>query len=119
MGITVRILGVPPIKRTWDWGARLVNIVGEPVKYKKESSGEDEVEPIWDRVFSTRVRLDVDRPLVKGNYDTKDGGVKRWYAFQYERLPTFCMRCGRLGHEEENYNWVPTEQELDELSGRL
>lgn len=55
---------------------------------------------VWRSYFRVRVRLDVRRPLRAGMKIKKDGGSWLWLDFKYERLPTFCFLCGKIGHGE-------------------
>ncbi|VFQ81500.1 unnamed protein product [Cuscuta campestris] len=54
----------------------------------------------WSSYLRIRVKLDVQKPLKKGTRLKREG--KEWFHvdFAYERLPTFCFVCGRLGHGE-------------------
>ncbi|MBA0633935.1 hypothetical protein Godav_029079 [Gossypium davidsonii] len=45
-----------------------------------------------------RVKLNVQRPLCRGIFVSIGNGNKFWIPFKYEKLPTFCFGCGRLGH---------------------
>ncbi|VFQ63346.1 unnamed protein product [Cuscuta campestris] len=54
----------------------------------------------WSSYLRIRVKLDVQKPLKKGTRLKREG--EEWFHvdFAYERLPTFCFVCGRLGHGE-------------------
>ena len=49
-----------------------------------------------------RVELPLNKPLRRGGYLVNGEGEKVWVMFKYERLPTVCYRCGRLGHDDRH-----------------
>ncbi|KAF4346204.1 hypothetical protein G4B88_018315 [Cannabis sativa] len=48
-----------------------------------------------------QVRLDLNRPLLAGVSLPELGQKKVWSYFKYERLPSFCYKCGVIGHLED------------------
>lgn len=50
------------------------------------------------RFLHIKVELDLRKPLKRGTVVRYQGKDQRVY-FRYERLPTFCFACGRLGHQ--------------------
>lgn len=44
-----------------------------------------------------RVELQINKPLRRGGYITSLDGERIWITFKYERLPTICFICGRIG----------------------
>ncbi|MFQ6634406.1 hypothetical protein Gotur_011216 [Gossypium turneri] len=45
-----------------------------------------------------RIQLNVQKPLRRGIFVSTGNGNKCWIPFKYEKLPTFCFGCGKLGH---------------------
>nr|POE50972.1 hypothetical protein CFP56_31126 [Quercus suber] len=49
-----------------------------------------------------RVELEIDKPLRRGAYIASSEGERLWLTFKYERLPSVCFVCGRLGHDKKH-----------------
>ena len=54
--------------------------------------------------------LQLDKPLRHGGKIASVEGEKFWVNFRYERLPTFCFHCGRLGHDMKHCQEIPNKQ---------
>ena len=52
--------------------------------------------------FRVRVRIDISLPLCRGRVLALEDGKECWVSFKYERLPTFCFLCGKLGHDDKH-----------------
>jgi hypothetical protein len=48
-----------------------------------------------------RVRLDILKPLCRGQKARRADGTELWISFKSERLPNYCYWCGRLTHAEK------------------
>ena len=52
------------------------------------------------------MRIKVDLPLEKllrcGGKITNMEGGKFWVTIKYERLPTFCFQCCKMGHDDKH-----------------
>lgn len=53
------------------------------------------------KFMRVRVELQIYKPLRRGGYLTSKDGERTWLTYKYERLPTICFSCGRLGHDEK------------------
>ena len=49
-----------------------------------------------------RVDLPIDKPLRRGGNVVGMDGDKYWVHYKYERLPTFCFLCGKMGHDDKH-----------------
>ncbi|MBA0878325.1 hypothetical protein Goshw_007137 [Gossypium schwendimanii] len=54
-----------------------------------------EINGEWCRL---KINLDVQKPLRRGIFVSVNNKNKWWISFKYEKLPTFCFGCGKLGH---------------------
>ncbi|CAN1145984.1 Uncharacterized protein At4g02000 [Linum perenne] len=86
----------------------LANFVGEFVSYdEKDTMNSAEM------VLRMRVRLDFREPLKRENKIKRANGEWAVAKFRYEKLPTFCFICDRLGHIDRHcgiYFRLPDEQ---------
>ena len=44
-------------------------------------------------------------------------GDRCWVSFKYERLPTFCFSCGKIGHDEKHCRVVTEKQSMEKQYG--
>ncbi|XP_030923306.1 uncharacterized protein At4g02000-like [Quercus lobata] len=51
-----------------------------------------------------RVLMDVSLPLCCGRVISVESGKIMWISFKYERLPNICYWCGRLEHDDRDYD---------------
>lgn len=87
----VRIYELPLMLRSETMARKIGNII----------SSFEEMDPreacrTW-RFMRIKVTIDLQNPLKRGTivkFKEKD----RMVHFKYERLPTFCFACGRIGH---------------------
>jgi hypothetical protein len=69
----------------------------------KYISGDDHKGPSDQAKFlRIKVEVQVDKPLRRGGYVSSPEGGKAWVDYRYERLPTFCYCCGKLGHDDRD-----------------
>jgi hypothetical protein len=54
----------------------------------------------WGRYLRLRVTIDLSKPLDRGR-ELKMEGISHWVVFKYEKLPSFCFRCGRIVHDKK------------------
>ncbi|XP_059436809.1 uncharacterized protein LOC132169876 [Corylus avellana] len=51
----------------------------------------------WGSCLRLRVTIDITKPLDRGRA-LRLNGKSNWVEFKYEKLPMFCLRCGRIVH---------------------
>ena len=76
-------------------GRDLGNRLGKYIETNKRSWLSEQA-----KFMRVQVDLPITRPLQRGGNIVNLDGEKFWVSFKYERLPTFCFRCGILGHDE-------------------
>ncbi|KAK4263571.1 hypothetical protein QN277_028964 [Acacia crassicarpa] len=46
-----------------------------------------------------RIMIDLQKPLAYGFWMPRPDGRKTWITIKYEKLQTFCYKCGKIGHD--------------------
>ncbi|MBA0730113.1 hypothetical protein Golax_023351 [Gossypium laxum] len=59
-----------------------------------------------------RIQLNVQKPLRRGIFVSTGNGNKCWIPFKYEKLPTFCFGCGKLGHGLQDYTSITPAEKI-------
>jgi hypothetical protein len=54
----------------------------------------------WGEFLRVKIRIDLSKPLARGRI-IKLQGKEIWVAFQYEKLPRFCFKCGVVIHSNQ------------------
>lgn len=112
----VQILGAQIWIRIYDAPVRCMNnstakLLGQ--KIGKLITIDPALDP-FGKYIRVKVELNVTKPL-KSGIKVKLGGQELWLPLKYEGLPTYCYKCGLMGHTfkycEENSN----EEDLDPL----
>ncbi|XP_073353945.1 uncharacterized protein [Aegilops tauschii subsp. strangulata] len=103
MPIWVKIYDVPLVMLSEPVAWQLGALLGEVLAVGTDSEGN-----IWGDFLRVRIKHDVDLPLTR-DIKTRELGmcedeVKNLYTLEvkYERLPRFCMYCGRIGHGQRD-----------------
>lgn len=92
MSFWARIYDLPLKLRFESMAKKLGNVMGQFVEADAKESHR------LGRFLRTKVTINLTKPLKRGTiirYNGKDLMV----FFKYERLPTFCFMCGRIGHQ--------------------
>lgn len=68
----------------------------------------------WSAFIRVRAGIDVTKPLKKGVRIRISPSQSFWLEYKYERLPTYCFTCGKIGHAQKH---CPKQFEDDYVEG--
>ena len=95
----VQLWGLPFELMTEMVGRDIGNSMGRFIELDKRANQFDQA-----KFLRIRVELPVEKPLRRGGNIVGMEGDKYWVHFKYERLPTFCFFCGKMGHDLKHCN---------------
>ena len=104
----VQIWDLPFEHMSLEVGRELGYSLGNFIESDRRTGNSDQA-----KFMRIRVDLQLDKPLRRRGKVASDDGEKFWVRFKYERLPTFCYHCGRLGHDDKH---CPETAELQNTS---
>lgn len=88
------------------------NLIGELVWYEKPKVGDK-----FNRSFGrARVLVEINKPLVTGFWATRPDDSEVWVTAKYERVQSYCYKCGVIGHDFKGCKAAIT---VDEKGDRL
>lgn len=93
----IQIWGVPFELMVEETGKDVGNRIGKFLEVDKRTWQSEQA-----KYMRIRAELPLHKPLRRGAYLLNEEGEKVWVTFKYERLPTVCYRCGRLGHDDKH-----------------
>ena len=93
----VQIWDLPFEHMSTEVGKDLGNCLGNFIEADRRTGHYDQA-----KFMRIRVNLQLDKPLRRRGKVAGDDGDKFWVSFKYERLPTFCYICGRMGHDDRH-----------------
>ena len=95
----VQLWGLPFELITEMVGRDIGNNMGRFIELDKRANQFDQA-----KFLRIKVELPVDKPLRRGGNVVGMEGDKYRVHFKYERLPTFCFFCGKMGHDLKHCN---------------
>ena len=93
----VQVWGLPFEFLSEEVGKEIGCKLGEVIEVDKRSWQADQA-----KFMRIRVNLPIHKPLRRGAHFTNAEGERFWINFKYERLPTFCFICGKLGRDDKH-----------------
>ncbi|EOY19851.1 Zinc finger, CCHC-type-like protein [Theobroma cacao] len=92
----IHILGLPTRFMEREVACAIGNTIARFIKVDGENTG------LRDKFMRIKVLLDLAKPLRRGLMLSMEENHVKWITLQYESLPQFCFKCGRMGHIESN-----------------
>ncbi|KAJ4848095.1 hypothetical protein Tsubulata_042555 [Turnera subulata] len=89
-----------------EWGQEEIDVLDPDV--------DKSVCRVFSRLYTVarvKVQFDLNGPLVVGTVVCNRLGLETWLSFTYERLGSFCYRCGKLDHTVEQCLAKPRRDE--------
>ena len=108
----IQVWGLPFEYMTEEAGRNIGSKLGRVMEVDKRSWQADQA-----RFMRVRIDLPLEKPLRRGVYISNMDGDRCWVSFKYERLPTFCFSCGKLGHDEKHCGVVAEKQSMEKQYG--
>ncbi|XP_021757128.1 uncharacterized protein LOC110722170 [Chenopodium quinoa] len=103
----VRLYNLPLDSRSDGDVRTIAEKIGHVIQVESDELG-------WDTSRRVRVMVDVTKHLRRIQKIKNKQGIITYVQFKYERLATFCFKCGVLGHTEKDCPNVDEDEELDE-----
>ena len=92
----VQIWGLPFEHMSLDVGKEIDSKLGTFMEVDRHSWQSDQA-----KFMRVHMELEIDKPLRRGAYIVSSEEERLWLTFKYERLPTVCFICGKLGHDKK------------------
>ena len=93
----VQIWGLPFEHMSLEVGKEIGSKLGTFMEVDRRSWQSDQA-----KFMRVRVELEIEKPLRRGAYIVSSDEERLWLTFKYERLPTVCFICGKLGHDKKH-----------------
>ena len=98
LDVWVRVIDLPLDMMNRAYGELIGNWIGKFISVEVDEDG-----TAWGEELRIRVKIRVDKPLVRGvnlreSEEKVDG---RWFDLKYEKIPHFCFDCGMLVHLDD------------------
>lgn len=92
----------------------MANLIGELVWYEKPTLNDK-----FNRSFGrVRVLVDINKPLITGFWATRPDDSEVWVKVKYERVQSFCYKCGVIGHDFKSCkNSATVDEKGDRIYG--
>ncbi|KAF5475845.1 hypothetical protein F2P56_007609 [Juglans regia] len=97
----LQVHNMPLGTMTEEVGKQIGKNVGKVLKVHSDDRGIG-----WGKFMRIRVEMYITKALMRGMFLTFDGR-KTWVQFKYERLPTFCLKCGVIRHNGKSCQSSP------------
>ncbi|KAF5471373.1 hypothetical protein F2P56_008182 [Juglans regia] len=88
----VHAYNIPLSSMTYEVGTQIGGCIGRVLTVQVDERGIG-----WGKFLRIRVEVNISEALQRGVF-LSYAGKKTWIPFKYERLPTFCFKCGVIKH---------------------